>query len=321
MARARSFPSDFLKDPDIIALSGADECLILIGLILRADDYGRGFAHSTLLGREIRGYSPEQIESALHVLEALELVTLYEVGRHRYYSLPRWNEWQKLRDPAKSKFPVPPNDPEAEKHISQKSAKKGEEPAGNFAKGQNPAPEEEEEGEGEEEKEVEREKEKEEEEEATPPNVVAFPTAHTSTTSTASLSVSHFEEVTTKIAVILKLTTDEALKRIVTDYCHDATLSLFGEADAAREWIDDPRRNRKGQRMTPAFFRRWLKREHEDVLKRQATGTTGPVFHAPPRGQEVVRGTPAADPYAEFLARRTREVTSVSTAEQGDVGQ
>ena len=303
MARARSFPSDFLKDPDIIALSGADECLILIGLILRADDYGRGFAHSTLLGREIRGYSPEQIESALHVLEALELVTLYEVGRHRYYSLPRWNEWQKLRDPAKSKFPVPPNDPEAEKHISQKSAKKGEEIVGSFAKGQNPAPEE------------------EEEEEATPPNVVAFPTAHTSTTSTASLSVSHFEEVTTKIAVILKLTTDEALKRIVTDYCHDATLSLFGEADAAREWIDDPRRNRKGQRMTPAFFRRWLKREHEDVLKRQATGTTGPVFHAPPRGQEVVRGTPADDPYAEFLARRTREVTSVSTAEQGDVGQ
>ena len=114
MARARSFPSDFLKDPDIIALSGADECLILIGLILKADDHGRGFAHCTLLGREIRGYAPEQIESALHVLEALELVTLYEVGRHRYYSLPRWNEWQKLREPAKSKFPAPPGTQERE---------------------------------------------------------------------------------------------------------------------------------------------------------------------------------------------------------------
>ena len=34
MARARSFPADFLKDPDIIALSGADACLILIGLVL-----------------------------------------------------------------------------------------------------------------------------------------------------------------------------------------------------------------------------------------------------------------------------------------------
>ena len=108
MARARSFPSDFLKDPDIIALSGADECLILIGLILKADDHGRGFAHSTLLGREIRGYAPEQIESALHALQQLELVTLYEVGRHRYYSLPRWSEWQKLHTPAKSKFPAPP---------------------------------------------------------------------------------------------------------------------------------------------------------------------------------------------------------------------
>jgi len=53
MARSRSFPSDFLKDPDIIALSGADECLILIKLLLKADDHGRGFAHCTLLGREL----------------------------------------------------------------------------------------------------------------------------------------------------------------------------------------------------------------------------------------------------------------------------
>ena len=126
MARARSFPSDFLNDPDIITLVGADECLILIGLILNVDDYGRGSAHSLRLGREIRGYTTEQIESALHLLEEAHLLTLYEVGRFRYYSLPRWNEWEKLSEPAKSKYPAPPGtqDPLEEEHISRKFSKK-----------------------------------------------------------------------------------------------------------------------------------------------------------------------------------------------------
>ncbi len=146
MARARSFPFDFLKDPDVIALS-SDECLILIGMILQADDHGRGFAHSTLLGREIRGYAPEQIESALGTLQALELVTLYQVGRHRYYSLTRWQEWQKLRDPARSKFPAPSEQEKQESEelsdasdFPQKKLKKVEESLEKFEKPQKKLP-------------------------------------------------------------------------------------------------------------------------------------------------------------------------------------
>lgn len=311
MARARSFPSDFLKDPDIIALSGADECLILIGLILEADDHGRGFAHSLLLGREIRGYAPEQIESALHALEQLELVMLYEVGRHRYYWLPRWNEWQKLREPARSKFPAPPTSPipqkiSEDKQEIQSFSEKNIKTLRKSENVQKPAQEEEE------------EEEKEGEAEGTPPNVVPlFPTAHA--IDTASLSPEQRDEVTHQVASILKLAVDDALRRIVEEYCHDPTLSLYGEADAAREWVDDTRRNRKGQRMSPAFFRRWLKREHDDVLTRQAaTGTAGHAYHAPPLKGKAIRDSPSDDPYAAFLAQRTREVTETIPSESGE---
>ncbi len=282
MARARSFPSDFLKDPDIIALSGADECLILIGLILKADDHGRGFAHCTLLGREIRGYAPEQIESALHALEALELVTLYEVGRHRYYSLPRWNEWQKLREPAKSKFPAPPDAheerSEEEQQVSPLSSKKGEETLRNFQEVQKPASEDEEEKEG----------EREEEGEGKTPKVIAFPVAHTNSTidtDAGPLTDNEVEQSTHQVAAILKLPVDNALTRIVEDYVRDPVLNFYGEADAAREWIEDTKRNTTRKRMSPAWFRTWLKREHDQALTRQAqraslpvaaTGTAGP---------------------------------------------
>jgi len=71
----------------------------------------------------------------------------------------------------------------------------------------------------------------------------------------------------------------------------------LGEADAAREYIDDVRRNRHGQRMSPAFFRRWLRREHEDATLRlaprpatAATGTDGNAARAAP--QSAIPGRP-----------------------------
>ena len=172
------------------------------------------------------------------------------------------------------------------------------------------------EDEGEEEKEEESESESEEEAEGAPPNVVPFP--QLTPPPAPPLSPEKRDEVTYQIASILKLTVNDALKRIVEDYAQDHTLSLFGEADAAREWVDDTRRNRKGQCMSNAFFRRWLKREHEDVLKQQAaTGTTGQAYHAPPPRGKATRDIPTNDPYAAFLAQRIREVTEASPAPSG----
>src|SRR5262249_44005402 len=90
------------------------------------------------------------------------------------------------------------------------------------------------------------------------------------------------------VARILQLPVTDALSRLVAEYVCIPGLSLLGEADAAREWIGDSRRNKQRKSMSVAFFRRWLKREAEALARQRillsqeiitlATGTTG----APP---------------------------------------
>jgi hypothetical protein len=89
-----------------MALKSQMSQLALLGLVLNADDEGRGVAEPSILAREL-AFTPSDIETALLDLEAYELVQCYQVGKFRYYSLPRWLEWQNLRRPAVSKFPPP----------------------------------------------------------------------------------------------------------------------------------------------------------------------------------------------------------------------
>src|SRR6266487_4748553 len=109
MANKRCLPTRFFKDPDIMNLGSRDTQLILVGLVLTADDEGRELAHPKLLGREL-DYPPEQIESALQELAANDLLILYQVGKHRYFSLTRWGQWQTLSSNkiTISKYPAPP---------------------------------------------------------------------------------------------------------------------------------------------------------------------------------------------------------------------
>jgi hypothetical protein len=92
--------------------------------------------------------------------------------------------------------------------------------------------------------------------------------------------------------MILKLPISHALTRLITAYIQDSALSLLVEADAAREWIDDQKRNHAGKTMTVNFFRNWLKRERElqerQAHQRQATGTDDTV----PRKEQVPRSAP-----------------------------
>ncbi len=268
MAKQRCLPTNFFKDPDVMALSNGDARLILVGLVLGADDEGRGLAHSSILGREL-DYPPEVIEEALAEMEACELVQCYQVARHRYYFLRYWHDWQTLSKPTPSRFPAPPPLPASSE--SQGDPGMPRNPLGPQESPRNIPPERE--GEPESEQEAKRTEGNGEDEARS--NVVSFPAARTSGTSTEQ----RIEQTASQLAHILKVTANPALRRIVEEYLDDPLLSLLGEADAAREYIDDRQRNRKGQRMTPAFFRRWLKREHEDALVRrarstQATGTT-----------------------------------------------
>jgi hypothetical protein len=288
MARQRCLPTNFFKDPDVMALSNGDVRLILVGLVLNADDEGRGLAHARILGREL-DYPPEVIEEALVEMEACELVQCYQVERHRYYRLRRWRDWQTLSKPTPSRFPAPPPLPSSEE--SQGTPGVRNNPQGSPGFSRDILPEEE----GEMESEVEQEGKGEDEGEARS-KVVSFPTARTNSGTSAQ---QHLEPTTLKLAHILKISISPALRRIAEEYLDDPLLSLLGEADAAREYIDDRQRNRKGQRMTPAFFRRWLKREHEDALLRrtrstQATGTTdrdGTYSATAPPGSQAAAAT------------------------------
>lgn len=273
MARSRSLPSNLFEDPDFFEL-GSDMQIILVGLVLGADDAGRGLAHSGLLARKLNK-DVALIEQALSALEERGLLICYQVERQRYYCLTRWQEWETLSRPTPSKHPAPPSQTVPTRE--QQSPEIPQNPTnfpGDFV--ETPS-----EGEGEEE---EEEKRKEGEGEVTPSNVLTFPTARTdgTTGSIRVLSEQEIREISKQLSSILKLSETAALTRIVQEYGQDPMLSLLGEADAAREWIDDKHRNRNGQRMTEAFFRRWLRREHEDALHRQqqreqtrATGTAG----------------------------------------------
>jgi hypothetical protein len=128
MASKRCLPTRFFKDADIMNVR-KDGQLILVGLVLLADDEGRELAHPRLLSREI-DYQPEQIEEVLQELVENDLVVLYQAGKHCYYSLTRWNQWQSISSQkmTPSKYPAPPelvsvavNETEADAHHLQGS--------------------------------------------------------------------------------------------------------------------------------------------------------------------------------------------------------
>jgi DNA-binding transcriptional ArsR family regulator len=125
MASKRCLPTRFFKDADIMNVS-KDGQLILVGLVLLADDEGRELAHPRLLSREV-DYPPEQIEAALAELVENDLVVLYQAGKHRYYSLTRWNQWQSLSSQkiTLSKYPAPPEHAEVA-HCSEEVSHAGD---------------------------------------------------------------------------------------------------------------------------------------------------------------------------------------------------
>jgi hypothetical protein len=275
MASRRMVPTNFFKDPDIMNLSNKDTQLILIGLILATDDEGRGVAHAQMLGREM-DYPPETIEQALQDLVANDLLVLYQVGRHRYWYLPRWHKWQTINKDrmTRSKYPPPPATREvsadADTSASEASADDAMKMHADSGKTHVVAekmhaqdkvieskpresnviqPNEEEDG--------------ERPEGQHPPNVVMFPTHPSPTRDGGSNEDEKKSEhdLLMQVARILHLPPDEALLRVVQDYRASPDLSLLGEADSAYAWITDPEHNKTSKKMSPRFFRNWLKRE------------------------------------------------------------
>ncbi|MBA2286304.1 MAG: hypothetical protein H0W02_12545 [Ktedonobacteraceae bacterium] len=246
MARSRSVPVAILDDPDYFERPSETQA-VLLGLVLIADDEGRGLAHVGFLGRKFNKETA-LIETALTDLESCGLLEIYEVGRHRYFWLTRWSDWQTLSKPTPSKYPAPPA-ADAPETPSQNVPEFPQNPQGNSGEFWETPPEGEEKVKG---------REDEGEGEETPPNVVPFPASTSSTA--ASTSEENLSVITAQVARTLKVPASAALAQVVQEFAPNATLSLTGEAMEAREYIDDPRRNHKRHTMSPGFFRRWLKR-------------------------------------------------------------
>ena len=170
-----------------------------------------------------------------------------------------------------------------------------------------------------------------------PPNVVPFPAvrddADENDTKKAETEVI---AVTKQVATILHLPVNDRLQRVVADYLDDPSLSLLGEADAAREWIEDPGRKRKRKQLTPAFFRCWLKREHETAQRgygsggaflQETTGGTAPAAGRTTRLSAKGIGPPglggkgatedAENPYQAFVSARAKEVLHRTVSRRG----
>jgi hypothetical protein len=319
MVRGRLIPTSYFRDPDVMSLSSGDVRLILVGLVLHADDYGRGLAHTVILGRDL-DYPPEIIEAALAELEQADLVQCYQVGKHRYYVLTRWDDWQKLKKPTPSKLPAPPTQEES---VSADFPDFSEKSTGNPGKSGERSPESESESES------NRNQNRIEDEEAQPPpNVLPFPATRADAAESV-FSEKTVSEATKQVATILTLPITDDLARVVADYLGRPGLSVLGEADAAAEWTSDPKRNRKRQRASPAFFRRWLKRETETARRgypapgTPATNTASRGGAPPAQARIAANGAgppgapPATDnPYHAYVNQRAEQLLQRARGKQ-----
>lgn len=152
-----------------------------------------------------------------------------------------------------------------------------------------------------------------------PTNVLPFPTIGDDPVSEQEV----LEVTTNTVAQTLQLPVTVALTQIVHEFFGSSMLSIVGEAIEAREWIDDPRRNRTNKEMTLAFFRRWLKRERGDygqpvTYTSQTTGT----MDRRSRGKAkvaLVAQEEKDDPYREFVMKLSaKHVTQA--VQEGHIG-
>ncbi|HEU5379290.1 MAG TPA: hypothetical protein VFV38_28035 [Ktedonobacteraceae bacterium] len=318
MAGKRSIPTSLFNSPDFFELSSDTIRLIMIGLILDADDKGRGHAHPRLLARKLDKCS-EDIEQALVELQAHGIVRCYEVAGRAYYVLCHWHTYQTLSKPTPSAYPAPPDMFTAEEHRTPPGEPREtqENPGSSSPEGEEERKEELEELE---------EKGNKGEEGANPSEVVHLPLPHLDRTSVGGVFSPEKKPVETdQVAFYLQLPQSAELEAVVREFANTSTLSLIGEAIEARSWVNDSRRNRRGHPMTVAFFRRWLRRSRGDygALEQSHEPTR---FHALGTGQQGRQKAsilqPAASPQSDdpYLAHFVRRLTEVKAQAQKNLG-
>lgn len=101
-----------IRTSETIASLSDFEFRLWIGLIVSADDAGRGDARPAIIKGLVfplrDRITARDIDAALHGLAAKGCISLYAVDGKPYFWFPSWAEHQRIRD-CKPKYPAPPD--------------------------------------------------------------------------------------------------------------------------------------------------------------------------------------------------------------------
>lgn len=108
--RIRTVKPEWLDDERLAAEE--DHVRVLsVGLLLLADDYGRGRAHPLFLASHVWPYTEahEALRRAEGGLAQLQgwFIDLYEVAGQRYFAVRNWSRHQKVQHPSAPRVPLP----------------------------------------------------------------------------------------------------------------------------------------------------------------------------------------------------------------------
>lgn len=123
MARRRMIDPHFWESGDVGKLSIFGR-LILIGMISKADDDGRGVGGAVYLRNTTFPYDDIQlseVQKALNEIEGRISVCFYTVDGNEYYQFLNWKKWQRVDKPKASILPPPPKNRPENPNLSEDS--------------------------------------------------------------------------------------------------------------------------------------------------------------------------------------------------------
>lgn len=111
MARKRMISPEIWESQSFSELSDLAK-IVFISLFSHADDEGRGRADPAFIKNTTFPYDENRrvadIKSALSEIARSMSVQFYSVNGIEYYFMTKWERWQKIDKPSKSKLPPPP---------------------------------------------------------------------------------------------------------------------------------------------------------------------------------------------------------------------
>lgn len=117
------------------------EFRLWVGLVVSADDYGRGDARPAIIKGRVfplrERITVKDIDNALHGLAAAGCISLYTVGGKSYFAFPTWANHQRVRNQVQ-KYPAPDEADELNAVRPQSAATCGNPPQSAATCGLNP---------------------------------------------------------------------------------------------------------------------------------------------------------------------------------------